>query len=250
MDMIILKSIDEIEKMKRGGAILASIFIYIKDFIKPGISTFEIDRIIEEQIIKNRAKPSFKGYNDFPNASCISVNEVLIHGIPSKKVILKEGDIVSIDIGVYFEGYHTDAARTFPVGKIKDQLVELIKVTEGSFFYSLQYAKPIYRIHDISASIEEYVTKNNFYVVREYVGHGIGRNLHEDPPIPNYGKRGTGPKIKDGMVLAIEPMVLINSNRVFTRSDGWSVVSSNNLPTAHYENTIAILNGDPIILTI
>lgn len=236
--------------MREGGKILSSIFEKIKDYLKPGISTFEIDLEIENLILKNNAKPSFKGYNNFPNSSCISINEVLIHGIPSKKDILKEGDIVSIDIGIFYKGFHTDAARTYIIGKVKDNILELVRVTEASFFYSLQFATPAYRIHDISAAIEEYVTSHNFYVVREYVGHGIGRNLHEDPPIPNYGKRGTGPKIQNGMVFAIEPMVLINSNRVYTKSDGWSVVSSNNLPTAHYENTVAIVNDKPEILTI
>ncbi|MCX8057798.1 MAG: type I methionyl aminopeptidase [Spirochaetes bacterium] len=248
--MIIFKSIEEINRMREGGRILSSIFTYIKDYIEPGISTYEIDKIIEELIIKSKAIPSFKGYNNFPNASCISVNEVLIHGIPSKKIILKEGDIVSIDVGVFYKGFHTDAARTFPVGKVKEEYLNLIKVTEASFFYALQFASVGYRIHDISAAIEEYVVKHNFFVVREYVGHGIGRNLHEDPPIPNYGKKGTGPKIQDGMVLAIEPMILINSNRVYTKSDGWSVVSTNNLPTAHYENTVAIVNGKSEILTL
>ncbi len=248
--MIIIKTENEIELMREGGKILGKLLKELIDLAKPGVSTLELDRFAYEFILSSGAKPSFLNYNGFPASLCISLNEVLIHGIPKENIIIKEGDKVSIDAGVYYKGYHTDAARTFTVGKVDKIITKLIDVTEKSFFEGINYAKPGNRLSDISAAIEKTVVSAGFFVVREYVGHGIGRNLHEEPSIPNYGKPGNGPVLKKGMALAIEPMVLQKSARVTTRSDGWTVAATNGLTTAHYENTIVITENGPQILTI
>lgn len=238
--MIIIKSDQEIKLMRESGIILTETLRLMKKSIRPGISTWELDKIAEDFIRSKGGVPSFKGYGGFPATLCTSINEVLIHGIPSKKERLKKGDIISIDCGVLYKNFHSDAAETFFVGEVTDDKRKLVEVTRNSFLEGVKYAKPGNRLFDISSAIGNYVEKNGFYVVKEYVGHGIGRNLHEDPAIPNYGKPNTGPRIKKGMTFAIEPMVLMNSARVYTKSDGWTVVSSNNLPTAHFERTIAI----------
>ncbi|MCR4422083.1 MAG: type I methionyl aminopeptidase [Spirochaetales bacterium] len=248
--MIIIKTEYEIELMREGGKILSKLLNHLIDLAKPGLSTLELDRFAYEFILSSGAKPSFLNYNGFPASLCISLNEVLIHGIPKENIIIKEGDTVSIDAGIYYKGYHTDAARTFTVGKVDKTITKLIDVTEKSFFEGISYAKPGNRLSDISAAIERTVVSAGFFVVREYVGHGIGRNLHEEPSIPNYGKPGNGPVLKKGMTLAIEPMVLQKSARVTTRSDGWTVAATNGLTTSHYENTIVITENDPEILTI
>lgn len=248
--MIYIKSEEEIQIMREGGRLLGRLLNEIKELIKPGISTYELDRFAYEYILACGGKPSFLNYNGFPASLCISINEVLIHGIPSKNIIIKEGDVVSIDAGIYYKGYHTDAARTFIVGNVEKIILKLVEVTEKSFFEGIKFAKPGNRLSDISAAIEKTVTKAGFYVVREYVGHGIGKKLHEEPSIPNYGKPGNGPILQKGMVFAIEPMVLQKSPRVTTRSDGWTVAATNGLTTAHYENTIAITDTEPEILTI
>lgn len=248
--MIYIKSEEEIELMRQGGRILSRLLNEIKELIKPGISTYELDKFAYEYILANGGKPSFLNYNGFPASLCISINEVLIHGIPSKNIIIEDGDVVSIDAGIYYKGYHTDAARTFIVGNVEKIIIKLIEVTEKSFFEGIKFAKPGNRLSDISAAIEKTVTKAGFYVVKEYVGHGIGRKLHEEPSIPNYGKPGNGPILQKGMVFAIEPMVLQKSPRVTTRSDGWTVAATNGLTTAHYENTIVITENEPEILTI
>lgn len=238
--MIIIKSDREIKIMRESGLILTETLKLMKKSIKPGITTWELDKIAEDFIRSKGGIPSFKGYGGFPATLCTSINEVLIHGIPSKNVKLKEGDIISIDCGVFYKNFHSDAADTFLIGKVPEKIQKLVEVTRNSFLEGVKFAKPGYRLYDISAAIGNYVKKNGFFVVKEYVGHGIGRNLHEDPAIPNYGKANTGPLLKKGMTFAIEPMVLINSPRVYTKSDGWTVVSSNNLPTAHFERTIAV----------
>lgn len=247
--MIYLKSVNEIEIMKKAGRIVAETLAKIEEVIKPGITTMELDRIAEEYIIACGAKPSFKGYHGFPGTLCTSVNEEVVHGIPGNKV-LQEGDIISVDCGAFYQGFHGDAARTFPVGKITAEAQRLIDVTRESFFEGIKYAVVGNRIGDISHAIQVYVEANGFTVVKDYVGHGIGREMHEEPPVPNFGKAGRGPKLAKGMLLAIEPMVNSGVYAVKELSDNWTVVTYDGMPSAHYENTIAILDNGPEILTI
>jgi methionyl aminopeptidase len=253
--MISIKSKAEIELMKISGEILALAHEKVREAIKPGITTLEIDRITEEFIRKNGAVPSFKGYKglpgaiDYPASICSSVNNEVVHGIPGL-IVLKDGDIISVDIGVYINGYHSDAARTFPVGKISEGAERLIKVTEQSFFEGIKNAVQGNRIIDISTAIQEYVEKNGYSVVREYVGHGIGSEMHEQPQIPNYRTRERGPRLEAGMTLAVEPMVNEGNYLVKLLDNKWTVVTSDGSLSAHYENTIVITNAEPIILTI
>ncbi|SEG07392.1 methionine aminopeptidase, type I [Caloramator fervidus] len=247
--MIYLKSKSEIEKMKKAGRIVAELLLLLEKHVKPGVTTKELDRIAEEFIVSCGAKPSFKGYYGFPASLCTSINEQVVHGIPSDRV-LQEGDIISIDCGVLLDGFHSDAARTFPVGKISKEAERLIEVTQQSFFEGLKYAIVGNRIGDISHAIQKYVEDNGFSVVRDYVGHGIGKQLHEEPPVPNFGKPGRGPKLAAGMVLAIEPMVNLGTFAVIELDDGWTVVTADRKLSAHYENTVAILENGPEILTI
>jgi methionyl aminopeptidase len=253
--MISIKSKAEIELMKISGEILALAHEKVREAIKPGITTLEIDRITEEFIRKNGAVPSFKGYKglpgaiDYPASICSSVNNEVVHGIPGL-IVLKDGDIISVDIGVYINGYHSDAARTFPVGKISEGAERLIKVTEQSFFEGIKNAVQGNRIIDISTAIQEYVEKNGYSVVREYVGHGIGSEMHEQPQIPNYRTRERGPRLEAGMTLAVEPMVNEGNYLVKLLDNKWTVVTSDGSLSAHYENTIAITDTEPVILTI
>ncbi len=220
-----------------------------KEMIRPGVSTKEIDTKIHRYIEKCGAKPSFLGYGGFPGSACISVNEQVIHGIPSERVILKEGDIVKVDVGARYRGYNGDSARTFPVGKVSDEALKLISVTEESFYEAMKVARPGYRIGDIGSAVESFVISNGFSVVKDYVGHGVGKDLHEEPEIPNFGKGGRGVRLYPGMTLAIEPMVNVGDYRVHTLRDGWTVVTSDGKLSAHYENSVLITDGDPIILT-
>lgn len=248
--MIILKTDSEIEIMRQAGQIVALTLDMIKEHIKPGVSTKDLDNIINKYITKCKATPSFLGYNGYPASACISRNQVIVHGIPKSDDYLMEGDIVSIDVGAYYKGYHADAARTFPVGKISQEAKKLIEVTKQSFFEGLKFAKEGFRIGDISSSIEDYVVKNGFSVVKALVGHGIGKNLHEEPNVPNFGTRGRGPRLKNGMVIAIEPMVNEGEDSCYTLEDGWTVVTSDNKLSAHYENTVAITADGPKLLTM
>jgi methionyl aminopeptidase len=247
--MIIVKSRREIELMKEAGKITALAHEIVAEHIKPGITTLELDRIAEELIRKHNAIPSFKGYGGFPGTICASINEEVVHGIPSNRV-LNEGDIISIDIGAYIKGYHGDAARTHGVGNISDGAQKLIDVTRSSFYEGLKYCVEGYRLSDVSHAIQTFVEDNGFSIVRNYVGHGIGQDLHEDPQIPNYGPPNKGPKLKRGMVLAIEPMVNYGDYEVMTLQDRWTVVTIDNSLSAHYENTLAITEGEPELLTI
>ena len=247
--MIILKSNDEITLMKKAGKIVGETLLLLEKEVKPGVTTAELDMMAEEFITKHGAKPSFKGLYGFPSSLCISVNEQVIHGFPGAYV-LKEGDIVSVDCGAYINGFHGDAARTFPVGNISKEAQRLIDVTRDSFFKGIEYAKVGNRLSDISHEIQSYVEAAGFSVVRDFVGHGIGRNVHEDPNVPNFGKSGRGPKLQEGMVLAIEPMVNAGTYKVTTLKDGWTVVTADNSLSAHYENTVAILSDGPEILTL
>lgn len=247
--MIILKSNDEITLMKKAGKIVGETLLLLEKEVKPGVTTAELDMMAEEFITKHGAKPSFKGLYGFPSSLCISVNEQVIHGFPGAYV-LKEGDIVSVDCGACINGFHGDAARTFPVGNISKEAQRLIDVTRDSFFKGIEYAKVGNRLSDISHEIQSYVEAAGFSVVRDFVGHGIGRNVHEDPNVPNFGKSGRGPKLQEGMVLAIEPMVNAGTYKVKTLKDGWTVVTADNSLSAHYENTVAILSDGPEILTL
>lgn len=247
--MIILKSNDEIALMRKAGKIVGETLLLLEKEVKPGITTAELDMIAEEFITKHGAKPSFKGLYGFPSSLCISINEQVIHGFPGAYV-LKEGDIVSVDCGACINGFHGDAARTFPVGNISEEAQRLIDVTRDSFFKGIEYAKVGNRLSDISHEIQSYVEAAGFSVVRDFVGHGIGRNVHEDPNVPNFGKFGRGPKLLEGMVLAIEPMVNAGTYNVKTLKDRWTVVTADNSLSAHYENTVAILSDGPEILTL
>ena len=247
--MIIIKNNKEIDLMRSAGKIVAETLLLIEEKVRPGITTAELDSIAEEFITKHGARPSFKGLYGFPASLCISVNEQVVHGIPGGYV-LKDGDIVSVDCGANINGFHGDAARTFGVGNITKEAEKLINVTRESFFKGIEYAKVGNRLTDISHEIQNCVEAAGFSVVRDFVGHGIGRVVHEDPDIPNYCPPGRGPKLVEGMALAIEPMVNAGNYKVKTLSNDWTVVTSDGSLSAHYENTIVILPDGPEILTL
>jgi methionyl aminopeptidase len=246
--MIICKTQREIEIMREAGRIVALTHQELKKHIKPGITTKELDEIAEATIRSYDAIPSFKGYNGFPGSVCASINEELVHGIPGSRV-LKDGDIISIDIGAKYNGYHGDSAWSFPVGNISSDAQKLLDVTENSLFEGLKLAKPGNRLLDISHAIQKYVEDNGYSIVEEYVGHGVGQNLHEDPPIPNYGQPNRGPLLKKGMTLAIEPMVNQGKRYVRTLPDNWTVVTADKKLCAHFEHTIVIIDNGYEILT-
>lgn len=246
--MIICKSEAELQFMREAGRIVAETHRLMANAVEPGITTLELDQIAENYIRSQGAIPSFKGYNGFPASICASVNEELVHGIPGHRK-LQEGDIISIDIGAKFEGYHGDSAWTYPVGNITGEARRLLQVTEESLFQGLQEAKPDVRLYTISHAIQRCVEKESFSIVREYVGHGIGANLHEEPQIPNYGLPDRGPRLKQGMVLAIEPMVNAGQRYVRTLGDNWTVVTVDGSLCAHFEHTIAITADGYEILT-
>ena len=248
--MIIIKTDLEIEKMRKAGIVVRDTLNMLQEHVKPGISTFKLDQLAEEYIIKQGAIPSFKGYQGFPGSLCTSINYEVVHGIPSEDVFLKEGDIISIDCGAILDGYQGDAARTFPVGNITSEAENLINVTRESFFKGVEFAKVGNRLSDISATIQKYVESKGYSIVREFVGHGIGRDMHEDPEVPNYGRPNRGIKLVHGLVLAIEPMVNIGTYNVSVLQNGWTVISADKSLSGHYENTVAILNNGPEILTL
>lgn len=247
--MIAVRNNVELDKMRISGAIVGETLRMIEDYVKPRITTLEIDTIIDEFIRSKNAVPSFKNYNGFPKSSCISIDEVVVHGIPSLR-ILKEGEIVSIDVGAVINGYHGDAARTFAVGKISAEKQKLIDVTKQSFFEGIKNIKANRRIGDCSNAIQQYVEANGFSIVRVMVGHGIGRKMHEDPNIPNFGPANSGVVLKAGNCLAIEPMVNMGKYNVTIASDGWTCKTVDLLPSAHYENTIIVTNDGTEILTL
>lgn len=246
--MITLKSPHEIELMRRAGKITAAARAYAQGLVRPGVTTQEINSAVEHFIRKQGAVPSFLHYNGYPASVCISVNDEIIHGIPGKRV-LQDGDIVSVDVGAYIGGFHGDCAATFACGTISEEAQRLIDVTRQSFFEGIRYAKEGHRLLDISAAIQEYVESNGFSIVREYVGHGIGTQMHESPEIPNYGHPGHGPKLLWGMTIAIEPMVNAGTAAIRQMPDGWTVRTLDGKNAAHYENTILITDGEPEILT-
>ena len=249
--MIILKSSNEIQKIKEAGKIVSEALCLAGEAVKPGLTTWELNELIEKVIKGHNARPSFKNYNGFPAASCISPNCIVVHGIPSKKVILQEGDIVSVDVGAFLDGYHADAARTFPVGNISPEAQMLIDVTKECFMRGAAMAVAGNRIGDIGYAVQSYAEENGYGVVRELVGHGVGRNLHEEPDIPNFGNAGRGKRLANGMVIAIEPMINQGTAAVdFDQEDGWTVRSRNRKLSAHYENTVAITPDGPLLLTV
>ncbi|WP_287821372.1 type I methionyl aminopeptidase [Clostridium sp.] len=247
--MIIIKNNSEIDYMRQSGRVVEETLLKMEEVIRPGMTTADLDKIAEEFIRKHGAVPSFKGYYGFPASICASVNEEVVHGIPSIKKVLREGDIISIDCGAILNGYQGDAARTLPVGKISNEAKNLIDITRKSFFKGVEKALVGNRLSDISSAIQTYAESFGYSIVRDYVGHGIGKDMHEEPEIPNFGKPGRGPKLLHGMVLAIEPMVNGGKYYVSVQSNDWTVVTDDGSLSAHYENTVAILENGPEILT-
>lgn len=247
--MITLKSPQEIKLMREAGRIVAETHELIRKAIKPGVTTKYLDAMAEEYILKRGGTPAFKGYGGFPASICASINHEVVHGIPGLKR-LEEGDIISIDIGVLLQGYYGDSAKTHGVGQISQRAQQLIDVTRESFYQGLQFAREGYRLSDISNRIQTHVEAQGFSVVRDFVGHGIGTQMHEEPQIPNYGPPGKGPRLKAGMVLAIEPMINAGTYEVKVLTDGWTVVTLDGEYSAHYEHTVAITTDEPEILTV
>ncbi|MBP3618344.1 MAG: type I methionyl aminopeptidase [Lachnospiraceae bacterium] len=245
-----IKSEREIELMRESGRILSIVHTELAKMIKPGISTLDIDKRCYEVIRDFGCIPSFLNYQGYPASVCVSVNDEVVHGIPNKNRILKDGDLVSLDAGVIYKGYHSDAARTVAVGEVSDEWKRLMDVTKQSFFEGIKYAKPGYRIGDISGAIQDYAESFGYSLVRELVGHGVGRELHEDPQVPNFRTKRKGIRLEPGMTLAIEPMVNMGHYDVNWLDDGWTVVTADGSPSAHYENTILITDGEPELLTI
>ena len=245
-----IKSERDIEHMKEAGRILAIVHEEMEKIIRPGISTYDINKRGEEVIRSYGCIPSFLNYQGYPASICVSVNDEVVHGIPNKKRILREGDIVSLDAGVLYKGYHSDAARTHAVGEISAEAKQLIEVTKQSFFEGIRFAKEGYHINDISTAIQEYAESFGYSVVRELVGHGVGKELHEEPQIPNFHTRRRGIRLQAGMTLAIEPMINMGKAGVYWLDDEWTVVTQDHFYSAHYENTILITKGEPEILSM
>lgn len=246
---IIIKSHREIELMKEAGRILAITHEEIRKIIKPGISTYDIDKLGEEVIRSYGCVPSFLNYNGYPASICTSVNDEVVHGIPSKDRILQEGDIISLDAGVIYKGYHSDSARTYPVGKVSEKAERLMKVTKESFFEGLKMCRDGNHVNDISKAVFDYITARGYSAVRDLVGHGVGASLHEAPEVPNFTRPRKGPKLKAGMTIAVEPMINIGTYEVEWLDDDWTVVTVDGELSSHYENTILITEGDPVILS-
>jgi methionyl aminopeptidase len=246
--MIILKSPEEIERMARACRIVAESLQALKEEVRPGISTKELERLVEEMVAARGAVPAFKGYRNYPSSVCTSVNDEVVHGIPSA-LVLNEGDIISIDLGVYLDGFYGDAAVTLPVGRISPLAQRLMEVTKTALSLGIESAKPGNRVSDISYAIQRHVESNGFSVVRAFVGHGIGRSLHEEPQVPNFGEPGRGPRLREGMTLAIEPMVNAGSYEVAVLDDGWTAVTADGSLSAHWEHTVAITRTGARILT-
>lgn len=247
--MISIKNTHEIETMRRSGKITAAARALAGSMVKPGVSTREIDKAVHDFIVSHGATPSFLNYAGYPASVCISVNETVIHGIPDNRR-LQEGDIVSVDVGAFWHGFHGDCAATFACGEISPMAQKLIDVTKQSFFEGVKFARPGYRISDIGHAVQTCAESNGFGVVRAFIGHGVGRNLHEEPEVPNFGKPGRGPRLIPGMVIAIEPMITEGTYEVRVLSDGWTTVTRDGKLAAHYENTVLITDGEPEILTV
>lgn len=248
--MIVIKSKEEIDIMRIPCRVTGELLNDLGDYIKPGLSTAAIDKFCADYIARHDMIPTFKGYGGFPGNVCVSVNEEVVHGIPDESRILEEGDIVSVDVGAIYHGFTSDAARTYPVGKISEEAEKLIRVTRESFFCGVSYAKVGCRLSDISHAIQEKAEGEGFSVIRDFVGHGVGRDLHEDPQVPNYGRPGRGPRLVAGMVLAIEPMIAIGEYDTEVLLNDWTAVTVDGKYAAHYENTVAITEAGPEILTL
>ncbi|WP_054739483.1 type I methionyl aminopeptidase [Cellulosilyticum ruminicola] len=244
-----IKSADEISLMREAAQILIEAHELVESHLREGITTKELDQIAEKFIRSKNAYPSFLNYHGYPGSACISINDEVVHGIPGKRK-LQQGDIVSVDLGVYYKGYHSDAARTYPVGEVSADKLKLIEVTEQSFFEGLKYAKPGNHLSQISEAIQKYAESFGYGVVRDLVGHGIGKELHEEPQVPNYKTPGRGPKLQKGMVLAIEPMINMGTWQVRVLDDDWTFVTRDGMASAHYENTVVITDDIPEILTL
>lgn len=248
--MIQLKNSLQIKDMKEAGRITGEALLVAREHVREGISTYELDKLIREHIERSGAKPSFLGYGGFPASACISINDEVIHGIPSKKRILREGDIVKVDVGAFYRGFHGDAARTIPVGKVSDEALKLIEVTRKSFFDGVNALRAGGRIGDVGSAIQTTVESNGYSVVKKYIGHGVGHELHESPDVPNFGTAGRGVRLCAGMTLAIEPMVNIGLSEVYELPDGWTVKTRDASLSAHYENTVALTSEGAMILTL
>lgn len=246
--MIIIKSNSEIEKMRKAGSITAGALQAAGEAIKVGMTTKELDTVVRKYITSHGAKPSFLGYGGFPGSACISINDEVIHGIPGSRKIM-DGDIVSVDVGAYIDGYHGDSCKTFAVGNVSKEALDLMKSTEESLYIAIEMAKPGVRLGDIGAAIQKHNESNGYSVVREYVGHGVGKDLHEEPEVPNFGKEGRGPRLQAGMVFAIEPMINMGTAKIKVMPDKWTVKTCDGKPSAHFEHTIAITNNGAVILT-
>ncbi len=247
--MISVKSKSELEKMRKAGIIAGNALHFGGRAIKVGMTTFELDKIIHDYIVKNGAKPSFLGYGGFPASACISINNQVIHGIPSKKVRIQEGDVVSIDVGAYIDGFHGDTAYTFAVGKISQEAQQLLRVTEESLYKGIEKAIVGNRIGDIGHAVQEHCESYGYGVVKKFIGHGLGRQLHESPEVPNYGREGHGPRLVAGMTIAIEPMINAVGEDVRTLPDGWTVLTKSGSLSAHFEHSVAVTPDGPVILT-
>ena len=247
--MFIIKNSEQLALMRHAGRITAEALLVAKEEIRPGVSTKDVDLKIRRFIEKCGATPSFLGYGGFPASACISVNDEVIHGIPSERKILTEGDIVKVDVGARYRGYNGDSARTFPVGKVSEEALRLIEVTKNSFYEAMKVLRAGVRLGDVGHAVESFVISNGFSVVKDYVGHGVGKDLHEEPEIPNFGRAGRGVRLYPGMTLAIEPMVNYGTHGVRVLKDGWTVLTRDGKLSAHYENTVAITDSEPILLT-
>jgi methionyl aminopeptidase len=247
--VIVCKSASEIERMRRANAVVADVLAELRGIVKPGVTTAELDAFAERRVRAEGAEPAFKGYHGYPATICASVNQEVVHGIPSTRRVLVEGDVVSIDLGVKLDGFYGDAAVTVPVGRIDDRTAELLRVTEEALHRAIARVRVGARISDLGHAVQGHVEKHGFSVVREFVGHGIGASLHEEPQIPNYGGPGRGPRLAEGMVLAIEPMVNLGRPGVKVLSDGWTAVTTDGLPSAHFEHTVAVTPDGPLVLT-
>ena len=245
---MILKQIEEINKIRESAQLVSKALGIMAREIKPGVDSLYLDKIAEEFILDNNAKPGFKGYNNFPNTLCVSVNNQVVHGIPCNKP-LNNGDIISVDCGVIKDGYYGDHAYTFKVGDVSEKIEKLLNVTKDSLYIGIEKMQVNNRVGDIGSAIQNYVNQYGYGIVRELVGHGLGKNLHEEPEIPNYGKSGTGKILKDGLVLAIEPMINMGTEKIRLEDDGWTFVTQDGLVSAHFEHNIAIINGEPEILS-
>ena len=247
--MIVCRSAAEIERLEAAGRLVGEVLAELATHVEPGVSTADLDRAAEELITRAGATPAFKGYHGYPATICASINDEVIHGIPSARRILAEGDIISIDVGVALDGYYGDSAVTLPVGRVSDTAARLLRVTEESLYKAIEQARPGGRVSDIGHAVQQHVEAFGFSVVREFVGHGIGQQMHEEPQVPNYGEPGRGPRLAEGMVIAIEPMVNAGKPAVKVLADGWTAVTKDGSLAAHFEHTVAVTAGEPWILT-